>query len=61
MESKGLFKFFKIDQLLEKLTAYIEVRIELFKLEAREEIGQAASKAIFWFVVLFCLVLPCCF
>ena len=51
MESKGLFKFLKIDQLLEKLTAYIEVRIELFKLEAKEELGQAVSKAIFWFVV----------
>jgi len=43
-----LLKFLKIDQLLEKLTSYIEVRIELFKLEVKEDIGRTIAKAAFW-------------
>lgn len=39
-ERKGLFKFLKIDQLIDDLSNLVETRIELAKIEVREEIAK---------------------
>ncbi len=45
MESK-LLKFFKLDNLFDSISGYLETRLELFKLEAREEIAETTAKGI---------------
>jgi len=45
------FKFFQIDKLIDSLNHYFETKLDLFKIEAKEELISFASKFIFWFVV----------
>jgi hypothetical protein len=47
----SLLKFLKLDSVIENLTGYVEARIELTKMEIREEIAKALSK-----VALFILM-----
>ena len=42
-----MYKFFKLDSLLENLTGYIEARVELLKLTLWEKAEQSADKAAF--------------
>ena len=44
MASNRLLKFFKVDQVLDSVSAYVEARFELFKVETREEIATAIAK-----------------
>ena len=55
----SLAKFFKVDSLISNLTGYVETRVELLKLEAKEEISKQASNAIVYgtMVFLFAVVL----
>ncbi len=55
----SLAKFFKVDSLISNLTGYVETRVELLKIEAKEEISKQASNAIVYgaMVFLFALVL----
>lgn len=53
MLREGLSKFFKIDNLVANLTGYVETKIELMKIEAKEEIASGASKAIFYGLLAF--------
>ena len=59
MANKGLFKLLKIDQLIEHFSGYIEDKIALVKLEAREEIAHVITKATISLVLfsLFTLAL----
>ena len=43
-----LFKLLRIDNLMENLTGYAEARLELFKLEIREDVAKMLSKAIIY-------------
>ncbi len=52
VETGGLLKYFKIDKVIDSITGYIESRIELVKMEAKEEMYEAASKAIFALVLV---------
>ena len=36
----SIFKFLRLDNLVENLSGYVETRIELVKLEVREEIAK---------------------
>jgi uncharacterized membrane protein YqjE len=47
-----IFKFLRIDGLMSSLTGYVETQIELFKLEIREDIVKAMSKAIVFFTLI---------
>ncbi|HEY0656130.1 MAG TPA: phage holin family protein [Chryseosolibacter sp.] len=55
----SLAKFFKVDSLISNLTGYVETRVELLKLEAKEEISKQAANAVVYgaIVFLFALVL----
>jgi uncharacterized membrane protein YqjE len=49
----SISKFFKIDSLISNLTGYVETRIELLKIEAKEEISKGLSKVIVYFALTF--------
>ena len=51
MLKDSILKFLKLDSLIENLTGYVESRIELTKMEIREEIAKGLSK-----VALFMLM-----
>ena len=53
--SKGILKFLNVDSLMEGLSGYIEARLDLFKIEAREELSEFLSKAIVWGVLFLLL------
>jgi Putative Actinobacterial Holin-X, holin superfamily III len=43
-----IFKLLRIDNLMENLTGYAEARMELFKLEIREDVAKMLSKAMIY-------------
>jgi arginine exporter protein ArgO len=49
----SISKFFKIDSLISNLTGYVETRIELLKIEAKDEIAKGLSKVIVYFLLAF--------
>lgn len=44
--AESILKFLKLDGLISHVTGYVEARIELMKLEIREDVGKAISRAI---------------
>ena len=56
-EKSKLYKFLKIDAILENLTALIEARLELAKLEIKEEVAKLGAKIIAGVVFAFLLVM----
>lgn len=50
----SIFKFLRLDNLIENLSGYVETRVELIKLEIREEIARVISHGLM-VVVLFLL------
>jgi uncharacterized membrane protein YqjE len=55
----SLARFFKVDSMIENLTGYVETRVELLKIEAKEEVSKQLSNAIVYGSIgfLFALVL----
>ena len=53
MFRESISKFFKIDSMISNLTGYVETRIELLKIEAKEEISKGLSKVIVYFLLAF--------
>jgi hypothetical protein len=53
----SILKFLKLDGLIESLTGYIESRIELTKLEIKEDIAMGLAKVLLAILigVVFCL------
>jgi uncharacterized membrane protein YqjE len=41
-----IFKFLRLDNLMDNLRGYVEARVELLKIELREDIAKALAKAI---------------
>lgn len=56
-EKSKLFKFLKIDAIIENLTGLIEARMELAKLELKEEVAKAGARIIAGVVLAFLLVM----
>lgn len=52
MWKESILKLLKLDGLVENLTGYIETRMELMKLEVREEIAKAIAHLSILFFVL---------
>jgi len=42
----SIFKFLRLDNLVENLSGYVEARVELIKIEIREEIARVISNAL---------------
>lgn len=50
---EGIAKFLKIDQIMERLSDYVESRIEIVKYDIQEEASKVLSKASVYLVLLF--------
>jgi len=44
--AESILKFLKLDTLIQHVTGYVEARIELMKVEIREDIARAIARAI---------------
>jgi|TARA_Y100000114_G_scaffold45913_1_gene41634 nitrate reductase NapE component len=49
-------KIFDFNRLSETLGAYVETRIELLKLDMKEELGKGIAKTLTWAFVLLCVL-----
>lgn len=56
-EKSRLFKFLKIDSIIENLTGLIETRLELAKIELKEELAKIAARVIAMVVFSFLAVM----
>jgi uncharacterized membrane protein YqjE len=50
---EGLAKFLKLDSLKEDVLGYVEARVQLLKLEVKEDIAKAITRALVFGVILF--------
>ena len=53
----SIAKFLKIDSLIDNLTGYIEARVDMLKIEAREEITRVLSNTAIYLFVVFVFLL----
>ena len=53
MFKDSLAKFFKVDSLISNLTGYVETRIELLKMEAKEELSKSISAILIFLLIAF--------
>ena len=47
-----LLKFLKLDSLIENITGYVETRIELLKMDMKEEVSKGVAKALVYVVIV---------
>jgi uncharacterized membrane protein YqjE len=47
----SILKFLKLDSLIENLTGYVETRIELTKMEIREDLARGLSKFLLFILL----------
>jgi ABC-type Co2+ transport system permease subunit len=57
MLNDSLLKLFKLDNLINNMTGYIEARMELVKLEVKEDLTKALSKLAVFFFLAFAFTL----
>jgi hypothetical protein len=50
---ESIFKFLRIDNLMDNLTGYVETRAELLKIEIREEVIKIVSRGIIISLTVF--------
>ena len=50
---ESIFKFLRLDHLMESVTGYVEARIELLKIEIREDVAKVLAKALMILIVVF--------
>lgn len=48
-----IFKFLKLENLVDNISGYIEARIELIKIEIREDIARFLARAMLLMITLF--------
>lgn len=51
MLKESLMKFLKLDGIMANLTGYVETRIELMKLEIKEDVAKTLAKATVFLVI----------
>ena len=51
MLKDSLLKFLKLDSLIENLTGYVETRIELTKMEIREDLAKGLSNVLLFILL----------
>jgi uncharacterized membrane protein YqjE len=52
-----ILKFLKMDSLIENITGYVEARIELMKIEIKEEVAKGLAKSLVIVVMIAVLTL----
>jgi uncharacterized membrane protein YqjE len=52
-----LIKFFKLDHMASNLTGYVEARMELLKIEIKEDVARGVSKAVVFMVLALAFML----
>jgi hypothetical protein len=57
MLGNSISKFFKLDDLMRNLTGFLEARVELLKIELKEDIAKGLAKAITYLVITFVFAL----
>ncbi len=57
MLKETLSKFFKVDSLLGNLTGYLEARVELLKVEVKEDLSKGLAKGVSYLVIAFIFAL----
>lgn len=50
-------KFFKLDTLVENLTGFVETRVELLKIEVKEDVAKGLAKAGVWLLISLVVLL----
>lgn len=53
MFKETLSKFFKVDSLLSNLTGYVETRVELLKVEVKEDLSKGLAQAVAYLLIFF--------
>jgi uncharacterized membrane protein YqjE len=53
----SIAKFFKVDSLISNLTGYVETRVELLKVEAKEEFTKGLSSVLVYLLLAFVFAL----
>ena len=48
-----IFKFLRLDNLMENLSGYVEARIELLKIEIKEDVAKVLASALTITIVVF--------
>lgn len=49
----SLSKFFKVDNLINNLTGYVETKVELLKVEVKEDLAEGLGKVINYLLIAF--------
>ncbi|RAW03379.1 phage holin family protein [Pseudochryseolinea flava] len=57
MIKETIAKFLRLDGIMSNLTGYIEARIELMKVEIKEDVAKALSKAVVFAALAFVFAL----
>lgn len=57
MFRESIAKFFKVDNLISNVAGFVETKIELIKVEVKEELAKSLSKAIFYLLLFFVFAL----
>lgn len=52
-----LSKFFKVDSLIDNLTGFVETRVELLKIEVKEDFAKGLAQAVVYLFIAFVLAL----
>ena len=58
MDLTSIFKFLRLDNLVNNLTGYVETRVELLKIEVRDEVIKLVSYGL---MVAVCVLLALLF
>lgn len=53
MFGNSITKFFKLDSLINNLTGYFESKVELVKVEVKQEVNAGVSQAIVYLLIAF--------
>lgn len=57
MIKDSVVKFLKLDNLIQNLTGFVETKVELMKLEIKEDLAKGLSRVAVFIVVAFTFVL----
>jgi len=53
MFGNSISKFLKLDQLIENLTGYVESKVELIKVDVRQDVTDGIAAAITYLIIAF--------
>jgi uncharacterized membrane protein YqjE len=57
MLGNSLTKFLKLDNLVSNLTGYVETKVEIIKVEVKEDINKGISQAVVYLLIAFVFAL----